>query len=166
VKSAVIDTSSAILLLKADLLEKLIARYQILIPQTVYNELTKENQFGSNKFSSLFKKNVLHLKNEYKEKKVEFPLHGGEKDTVLLYLQGKCDFIIIDDRKGIRFCKQNSIPFINALIVPKILYFIGDIDHKQYCTKTNLITQIGRYSYRVLDLAQKINQKDLEIFFP
>jgi len=152
--------------MKADLLEKLLARYQILIPQTVYNELTKENQFGSKKFISLFKKNVLYLNKEYKEKKVEFPLHGGEQEAVLLYLQGNCDFIIIDDRKGILFCKQNNIPFINALIVPKILYFIGDINHKQYCIKTNLITQIGRYSDRVLDLAQKIHQKDLEIFLP
>jgi predicted nucleic acid-binding protein len=165
-KTLLIDSSSAILLFKVALLNTLIENYEILISQTVYNELTIPGQMGYHEFIEYRQNNLITVSNNHGSKSIELPLRGGEMETILLYHNGVGDFIIIDDKKGVDYCRKNNIPFINALLVPKILFFSNVIEREKYIEKKWHLIHLGRYSKRIIDLAGSISLKELTPFLP
>jgi predicted nucleic acid-binding protein len=165
-KTLLMDSSSAILLFKVALMNILIENYEILISQTVYKELTIPGQRGYCEFIEYRQKNLITVSNNHGSKSIELPLRGGEMETILLYHNGMGDFIIIDDKKGVDYCKRNNIPFINALLVPKILFFSNLIERESYIEKKWHLIHLGRYSKRIIDLAGSISLKELLPFLP
>lgn len=165
-KTLLMDSSSAILLFKVALLNSLAENYNTLISHTVYKELTIPGQRGYREFIDYRQKNIITVSDKYGSKPIEIPLKGGEMETILLYLNGAGDFIIIDDKKGVDYCRNNKIPFINALLVPKILYFSNLIEREHYIEKKQQLLQLGRYSQWVIDFAESIPRKDLTPFMP
>ncbi len=97
-KTVLIDTSSAIILYKADFFEIQTALFNIIISKSVSDELINNNYDGSGYFKELIQKGILSIKNpSVKEQTNEklLTLGKGEQDILLLYLSGFADFIII-----------------------------------------------------------------------
>jgi hypothetical protein len=73
---------------------------------------------------------------------------------------------MIDDAKGARFCLRRKVPFINALLVPKVFWFAGLLTKKDYIDKTAFVIEKGRYSKTVIEKATALSSSDLAMFIP
>lgn len=170
-KKAFLDASSAILLFKANLVEQLFETYHVFITKSVYEELTREDYPGAKSFKE-YKKNgslticttiCTRLESGYSN--ISF-LDQGEKDTILFYINNPEDFIITDDGQAARYCHDNGIPFINALLFPRILFLTSTLSANTYNRKSQKIIAIGRYSHQIIDFAQNCSLHDLTPFLP
>lgn len=169
-----IDASSAILLYKTGLFD-LCAHYFSMIMETcVYKEVQVPDHPGANFFLSMVQKNRVKVCISNPDGLIEINLPEnldlGERQTIALYCQNACpdqrSFIIIDDAKGAKFCLKRKLPFINALLVPKILWFAGILNKNDYINKTALVIEKGRYSRTVIEKAKALSSLDLAIFIP
>ncbi len=171
-KTAVLDASSAILLYKAGLYQKLVDAYQLIIADSVHAELVKKGYPGAEIFahSSIYRKIKVWQIQETKCNQFSHPdilsLHKGERDTVLCFCGGGGDFIITDDGRAARYCRNNNIPYINALLVPRILFFCQQLCAQLCQQTTQYLTAIGRYSPDIINFADNCTREDLEHFFP
>lgn len=75
-----------------------------------------------------------------------------------------CAFVLVDDGRAARFCHAQQIPFINALLVPKIFWYSGFMDQKKYLKKTARLCELGRYSKRIMEMAGQFSRKELSYF--
>ncbi len=169
-KKALLDTSSAILLYKTGMLEHLLSTYTIFITESVFDEFARKGYPGYEFITRVREQNdirVLDILPNIKlgEKRIK-SLGQGEHDTVQHYQAGIGDFIITDDRKAALFCRQQNIPFINALLFPRILYFTGIIVESDCQKNFSRLLQCGRYSADIIDFAQKSSAADLQFFLP
>ncbi len=172
-KKILIDASSAILLFKAGLFENLLRLYRARVADAVYDELIVDGRMGADEFRIFCldgKLDVCEKNNEGTIAWKEYPdvsfLGRGERETILRYIQGGGEFIIIDDFKGARYCRDNKIPYINALLTPRVLFFSGDISETAHRSGTETILRIGRYSQKIIDFAMSRTKDDLEFFLP
>lgn len=172
-KKALLDTSSAILLFKGGLFDDCINKYSIVITDSVYDELTMDGYPGADEFKSYYtqRRLTVHTINERTSSFLKcFPeiasLDRGERDTLCQYIVRNGDFIIIDDGKGAAYCRDNRIPYINALLFPRLLYLYGDIPLDLYYKKMKKMTTLGRYSSQIITQAYNSTRDDLELFFP
>jgi hypothetical protein len=94
----------------------------------------------------------------------------GERQTLGLYFlntaANKRSFIIIDDAKAAKFCFRHKVPFINALLVPKVLWFAGIFDENDYIEGTARVIEAGRYSRTIIEKAKALSPSDLALFIP
>ncbi|MBN2159942.1 MAG: hypothetical protein JW807_11150 [Spirochaetes bacterium] len=81
-------------------------------------------------------------------------LDVGERDTIRLFRAGIGEIIILDDWKGASYCKNNAIPYINALLVPRILLLAGIISKSESEESMSRIVENGWYSQWVIDYAR------------
>jgi len=170
-KQTVVDTSSIIILFKTGLFNLLIDEYHLIITNSVYDELTIDHHTGSKEFKDYCDsgKIKVHLLTDEESKScnlknVHPSLDKGEQDTICLFQNGIGDFIIIDDGKGAKFCRDQKIPYINALLFPRILYFGGKCSKSQFNRLIEKIIGIGRYSQEIIDFALNCHKDHLEFF--
>jgi hypothetical protein len=172
-KAALIDTSSAILLFKADLFQRLIRTYRIMMAGSVFRELTLDGYPGA----ALFREYGLSHRLEAKgalpvgaggegARPEGLSLDIGERETIHHYLAGSGSFIIIDDGKGAGFCRDHGIPYINALLFPRILLLTGNLTAETYWTATRAIIGAGRYAPGVIAYARSCPAAALRFFLP
>ncbi len=171
-KKILIDSSSAILLFKAGLYDNLTRLFDTCIAETVFHELTVDGRDGAEVFRACCmdgRVRVLNKKSEEDPSKA-YPdfsfLGGGERETIREYILGSGQFIIIDDYKGARFCRDNAIPYINALLTPRVLFFSGDISEEASRSGAEAILRLGRYSRKIIDYAMSRERDDLSFFLP
>jgi hypothetical protein len=99
----------------------------------------------------------------------------GEKEIIQIFCNLTClglpdsvektkDFILVDDGPAARFCQAQQIPFINALLIPKIFWYSGLMDSKAYLKKTDCLCELGRYSKKIMEKARQFSQTDLSYF--
>lgn len=162
VKKPLVDSSSAILLYKAGLFERLTEIYQVMLTEVVFAELTCAGYPGA----GVFKESAVTLFCPVSAAGIDQSLGKGERDTIAGYLQGFGDFVLIDDGSGARYCKEKGIPFINALLVPKVLFLAGIMEEAEQHGKRELLMNIGRYSRKVVEYAADCGRKELEPFIP
>ena len=93
-------------------------------------------------------------------------LGKGEKDTILLFLCGAGDFIIIDDGRGAGFCRDHRIPYINSLLVARILLLSRMISEDVFQKKIEMLTRLGRYSQKIIDYAATCPSQEMALFMP
>lgn len=172
-KQVIIDSSSAILLFKTDLFSTLLNRYHISVTESVYQELSKDGYSGSSEFVHYHqagKFSIKHLLVNKGNRDLLNPtlhkLNRGERDTILYFLKGENDFIIIDDGKGAKYCRKENIPFISAILFPKILLITGEINRTTSQLKTDEIIRTGRYSQKIINIAEDCSEQDLKTFLP
>ena len=166
------DASSAILLFKAGLLSLFLENYHLDLARSVFRELTQPGYPGADTF--------LELENRVRDvAESDVPaswleparsLDRGEKETIFLYaktrhLPGKTNgFILVDDGPAARFCKTRDLAFINALLVPKLLCFSGQMNETACQESMDRLCRLGRYSDRIIRLAHGFSRTDLEYF--
>jgi predicted nucleic acid-binding protein len=172
-KKSILDASSAILLFKVDLLKELTDVYHVFVTRSVLQELTRRNHQGADtfqRFTSLKKIRIIDLENVLLKCKTSGDslcfLDKGELDTIKCFGAGDHDFIITDDGRAARYCKKNGLPFINALLFPRLLYFADLILWQKSINKTDAIIRIGRYSTEVIEWARNCQKESLSFAMP
>lgn len=172
-KKAIIDASSAIILYKTDLFDHLTRAYHLVMTRSVYHELIVCGYPGAEVFANNFRLGKFSITRPEAIAATVPPLDSaiprmdrGERDTILAYASGAADFIIIDDGRAAGFCRKQTIPYINALLCPRVLFFAGRISETTCCAKTAGIINIGRYSAAVINHALASSGHDLNFFLP
>ncbi|OQX08683.1 MAG: hypothetical protein BWK80_47885 [Desulfobacteraceae bacterium IS3] len=166
-KTILIDASSAILLFKCGLFQNLTETYQVIMTQAVYEEVTREGYPAAEEFREYGIRNRIIISPLNEGREAVPSLRGrGEQETVCRYLAGIGDFILIDDRKGAGCCRDKGIPYINALLVPRILFIARKISQADCCRKTAAIIRIGRYSEKIIAYAMNCPEQSVQFFLP
>jgi hypothetical protein len=167
---ALIDASSAILLFKAGLIEPCCEAFRLRMTRSVFDEVTVTAQPGAVSLRKLGDRQpgVTILDDPagtVSDNAADvLRLHRGERDTLHHYLNGAARFVIIDDGKGVQICRRHSIPHVNALLCPKLLYYCGRMPGHQVPSFFGRIHRFGRYSTSVVTWAQECGRSDLAFF--
>ena len=169
--TAIIDASSAILLQKVGLIDWCCRLVRLLMTRSVFAEVTVYRQPGADEFHLLAEKrqgisvvdgpdeNCLNgFTNDIKR------LHRGERDTLGLFLCGEFRFVIIDDGKAVRVCRRHGIPHVNALLLPRLLYFSNRLSDEQARAFFLRLCDLGRYTKQVVHWAETCVPSDLAEF--
>ncbi|MCB2181884.1 MAG: hypothetical protein KQH63_07655 [Desulfobulbaceae bacterium] len=171
-KTALLDASSAIILFKVDLHSIISEMYDVIMPASVYNEITDHPYPGAEEYRHLLAENKFTLQGtlpEIPSKSTEpgfRKLDRGEHDIIQLYYAGPGDFIITDDGAAAKYCKREGIPFVNALLVPVILKFAAMTDTFSCRESMDKIMNQGRYSSTIISFAENCRKEELSFFMP
>jgi hypothetical protein len=172
-KRAIVDASSAIILFKAGLFGRLVQTYHVLMTTTVLSEVTRSGYPGAEFFREVARQPAVTIvpygrcaAMRLSEDQRLFLLDRGERDTIFCLKHGRADFIIIDDGRGSSFCRNNDLPFINALLFPRVLLLSGRLSAAACDDKTARIIQCGRYSPKIIAAAGSMGLRELRPFLP
>ncbi len=175
------DASSAILLDRTGLFDQFLVHTNVVMSESVYTEITKPGYPGEALFKAgyhnkqfrvapcLTPNSGIVLESDLepsliKENSDLKQWGKGERDTIYLYLKNKDGYILIDDGKAARWCFKHEIPFINALLVPKLFWYSGLFSEKECISKTDELCTIGRYSNKVKTFAKGCTKQELSYF--
>ena len=168
--TCIIDASSAIILYKTDLFPLLLDVYTVVMPVSVFEEITRNSSYpGANDFSDLSKQGRFHIIHTAKidtetGEKIPLSLDRGEGDVISLFFNKIGNFIMIDDGAGAAYCRKNKLPFINALLFPRILFLRSFINADEYNDYMQKIIMTGRYSPHIISFARGATEEDLCFF--
>ncbi len=172
------DASSVILLYKAELFIHAVQAFSMVVSQAVFREITIPGYPGAGVFKEVKKQkgfNIENLSEEAMDPVLSADKHfarmdRGEKETIaLFYLHQKKsadNFVLMDDGQGAKFCRKHKIPYINALLVPKLFWYSGLMDQNTADKKTNQLIDLGRYSKKIIHIAQHLTEKERAQFIP
>jgi len=79
-------------------------------------------------------------------------------------VDGAAHFVVIDDGRGVRVCRRYGIPHVNALLVPKLLYFSKRLSMDQTNRFFSRLCELGRYSTPVVEWAKQCEAGQLDYF--
>ncbi|MEE4243729.1 MAG: hypothetical protein V2I36_19880 [Desulfopila sp.] len=161
-KRVVADSSAIILLQKTALLDIFRTTYDVVVAPAVYRELTSSPKKGAAELAELLRASVCEPGQGCEKKE----MGDGEGETLCLYGEGTGDFVIVDDKKAANACKREAIPFINSLLVPRILHESKVIRRDAFHYYTARLIQEGYYSERIIRRAADLSQEELHPFFP
>lgn len=157
-----VDSSSIILLQKSALLDTLLTYYSVAVAQEVYSELTCVPKKGAELLKRSLSdritasENILDIQN----------MGRGERSTIGLFKAGLCDFVLLDDRRAAQYCRDHHVPFVNSLLVPRILLNCGIIGEEEAQASSKVLLQKGYYSAAVITQAKALTDADLRKFYP
>ncbi len=168
-KKVIIDSSSAIILFKTGQLHALLTAYHAVMTASVYRELTDNDLAGADAFRRYREQGAIRIKNAAAADDFCVSLRtldAGERDSIALYLARGGDFILLDDGRAARLCRDNGIPYINALLFPRILFCAGKLSQTAADMAAGRIIHAGRYSQPVIDFARRAGPETLLPFLP
>ena len=79
---------------------------------------------------------------------------------------GRTEFIIVDDGRAGGYCRNRQIPYINALLFPRVLYLADRLSEHHCRSFTKTILSHGRYSADIIARAERLDKNALFHFFP
>lgn len=169
-KTALVDASSAILLHRAGLFATVTAAYRVVMAASVFAEVTAPGHYGAAAFGRFYREGRFAMVNPpgppMPEDRLPGGLHAGERDTLLLYRCGCGDFIVIDDGKAAAHCRDAGIPYLNALLMPRVLHLSGRLSAVSGAKAVKAITAAGRYADWVVCYAREAADAVLTPFLP
>jgi predicted nucleic acid-binding protein len=166
-RPVLIDASSAILLFKAALFEPLAAAYRLLVSESVGRELTRPGYPGAEIFEEAIETGRLTRQPAgLGETVLPASLHAGERDTITLMLAGRADFVIVDDRPAALCCRRLHLPYVNALLCPRILRLAGRLSPVEAADATIRLLDLGRYGRQIVAFARDCGDARLIFFAP
>jgi len=169
-KTALVDASSAILLHRAGLFATVTATYRVVMAESVYAEVTAPGHYGASTFGRFYREGRFAMVNPpdppAPDERLPGGLHAGERDTLLLYHCGCGDFIVIDDGKAAAHCRDTGIPYLNALLMPRVLHLSGCLSAETGAKAAEAITAAGRYADWVVCYAREAADEVLTPFLP
>jgi predicted nucleic acid-binding protein len=168
-KTVLVDTSSAILLHKADLLTDMQSAFCIQLTASVYEELTRHQRPGARTVAESRRDRRITIvtpNGTVGSQHLPTNLHRGERDTLLCFLDGGVDFIIIDDGPGAGYCRREAIPYVNALLCPRLLVVCGRLSPIEARLAMTRIRDLGHYSNWIKRYADTCNEAALSAFLP
>ena len=169
-KAILVDTSSAILLYKSDWMIPLMKGYRVGTGPAAFREMTVSGYPGASAFAGWQKQHQLTIHppsaHDATREQALSRLGPGERECINLYRSGIGTFIVIDDGPGAGYCRKNTIPYVNALLVPRLLSPGASIDQADVTNATREIYARGRYAPWVLEYALTCPVEDLLFFLP
>lgn len=170
--TALVDSSSAIILYKAHLHLIVCTMYNVVLSTSVYTEITENSYPGAQAYQQLLADKKISIQTPLISA-IRKPglsslhkLDEGERDVLALYYAGQGDFVVTDDGAAARYCRREQIHFINALLIPAIIRY-SDQQNDVYCnTAFNTVLHIGRYSGWVSNFAENCTREELSFFLP
>ena len=156
------DSSSLILLQKAKLLETVCRLYTVIVSASVFSELTSHSKEGGREL----KRSLTDVRTPSSHRLEGMNMGAGERETLTLYLEGQGDFVLVDDKKAAAYSKKHSIPFINCLLVPRILWCSDHLNEAQCDTLMQKLYSQGYYSAEILARARSMTLSSLRPFMP
>ncbi|MDR0873896.1 MAG: DUF3368 domain-containing protein [Prevotellaceae bacterium] len=87
----------------------------VLIPQTVFNELTVGDKPQAEKLYVWAKDKICAATDKHLFQTYNMILDAGESEAMTLYWEKNSDFLLIDERKGRKIAKYNNIKIIGTL---------------------------------------------------
>ena len=169
---ALIDASSAILLHKAGLIRPCCETFNLLMTDSVYNEVSVPDHPDAAGLRALIgqQPGICVLDDPADPIPACYAadlgrLHRGERNTLQHCLNGAARFVIIDDGKGVQVCRRLNIPHVNALLCPQLIHFSGRMpDARQAWFYRECIARLGRYSTEVIAWAETCERSALAFF--
>ncbi len=109
----VADSSALIALSIIDKLEILDTLYgQVIIPKSVYQEITRDNKLESQKLSLYCHNKVVKISTETN---FNISLGLGESEAIVLYKEKNANYLLCDDKKAKKFAQNFNINVIGSL---------------------------------------------------
>ncbi|MDJ0666811.1 MAG: hypothetical protein QNJ61_06025 [Desulfobacterales bacterium] len=169
-KSILIDASSAILLYKSGWLETTVAHYHLRTGSAAYRELAVPGYPGADSFQRITAQGrleVLPTSANLAEDHNLASLGAGERECIQHFLAGAGHFILMDDGRGAAYCRDHGIPYVNALLMPRILVRADpEIGRLNVPRAMAQIFRLGRYAPWILDFARHCSDEALAPFRP
>ena len=169
-KTAIIDAASAILLTRAGAFTRFADRYPLVMSTAVFAEVTLPGYPGSTRLNTYFHERRFRVAPIAHGTDAQAAwaagLHAGERATIALYFAQQGDFVVIDDGRGAGVCRRERIPYINALLVPRLLYYTGDASADWAEEKADIIRKRGHYGKEIVRFADAATAADFEPFLP
>ena len=169
-KAVLIDTSSAILLFKSGWMPPLMEHYQVGTGPVVYQEMTVLHHPGATSFARWRKEHrlVLHASNGAGIEPDDDlnRLHQGERECIRLLYEGAGAFIILDDGRGAAYCRRKAIPYVNALLIPRLLSTDLTGCNAAVAAAIHAIYAEGHYAPWVRDYALNCPAQEIAFFLP
>jgi len=136
------DTSSLILLSKAELITKFSSAYRIFTTKSAVKELEKQN----------FDKRII-------KQLIIDPLNNiTDKDIIAIWQKNKTTALLADDLKILQPAINSNSHYLSAIVIPYILNFNSLISKKVFEYSINWLTNNGYYSEKVLKKAKSFNK--------
>jgi predicted nucleic acid-binding protein len=98
---------------KLDLLEKLFK--EIFVPRSVYEEVVQENKPYSHEVKDFLNGRVKHIKNRVAVEMLQSDIGKGESEAIILAIEEKSDYLLIDDLKARKLAKINGLEIIGTM---------------------------------------------------
>lgn len=136
--------------------------YRLIISGEVFKELVDGKKTGSEELRTLLHTQVCKSAGRSRIQ----GLGAGESSVITLWNKEKGDFVILDDKKGANYCKANGIPFLNSLLMPRVLFLAGIIGDERCREATRQLVGQGYYSKKIITKAAALAAADLESFLP
>ena len=169
-KPVLMDTSSAILLHLAGIIEPFITACPVGITTAVLTELTAFGGKGAKEFSDYIRKDRITLVETRETASHDcqrlMKLDHGERTLIQAYINGHGRYIVIDDKKGAQFLRAHNFPYINSLLAPRILRAAGALSANRAQTAFSFLKSRGRYAGWIIDYAESCPPEDLRFFMP
>lgn len=150
-KIIVADSSALILLTKSGLLNALLRRFPVTIPEAVLNEVVNEatlNRFPDAKAVSdmVAQRKITVAKVDLSSVKLPFTMGLGETEALILAKQAGGSILATDDGKAIRACRYLAVPFIISPRIATELYRMKAIELGQARSAIEKMKIVGRYT--------------------
>jgi len=172
-KKIAVDASSAILLYKAELFDHLMSHFSVVMSPAVRREITKEGYEGAADFERYFNtKNIIEIKPDLKGISCRGVfeglnnLHEGEFETIILHMKGESEAVLTDDGPGAKLCKEAQLPYINALLIPRILFLSTILSEEESEEYLKRLIVLGRYSDDIITFAVNCQKEHVSYFLP
>ena len=157
----ILDSSTLILLAKAELLELFLGHFgqQVLIPKEVERETCSEKRsldtLMIERAINDGKLEVLAIKDRRICRKIaaDFSLGSGEVEAIVLALSEE-DLLGIDDKKGINACKLLGIPFATAIALLVRMREKKILTRRQSLAALSKLDRFGRYKSEIVEDAR------------
>ena len=88
---------------------------EVLVPVSVFNELTIENKPEAQQIGRWAKGKITTTSNEQLIRSFNLLLDIGESEAMALYIERKADFLLIDEKKGRKIASYNNINIVGTL---------------------------------------------------
>lgn len=154
----VFDSSTLILLAKAELLVVVSEDIQIIIPKMVRAECGRKDTFDAKLVSALIDKRKIEVVTANKEAVGtlcrDFRIHVGEAESIAIALKRQLP-LAVDDLPTIKACKILNIKFATAVHFLINSTGSGKIDRDMALVKLEKLSLYGRYKKRIIDDAAK-----------
>lgn len=160
----VFDSSTLILLAKAELLDDFIADYggKILIPQEVERECCRQKKtFDAVLIQERVESKkiiVVKISNAALRDRLmdDFNICAGEAEAIVLAIERKGKIVATDDRNAIKAYKMLKMPFTSAIAILVRMKDKGAIDAAKAKASLNALFKYGRYGNNIIKEAKEM----------
>ncbi len=170
-KAILVDSSSAILLYKSGWLDATLDFFLLQTGRAACRELIVPGYPGAARFQHLFEQGQIEILPDadaaFDADAALNAMGAGERECIRHYLTGAGAFILLDDGRAAAYCRARNIPYINALLVPRILALANEaITAPAVADAMAHIYALGRYAPWVWEYARRVSDAALAPFRP